>query len=333
MTSAHIIVGAEPFPGYAPEDLSQVRALCEEFGVSALDTAASYTASEEILGASGPSQQFTIHTKAPGWTPGSLSRDSILAGMEESLVRLCVRSVDIYYLHCPDPETSIEETLEAIQVLYKGGKFQRFGLSNFTPDQVRAIHAYQAQHSFVLPSVYQGNYNAISRHIEQSLFPVLLELGIQFFAYSPAAGGFLTKSFTNLEHMMTGAKGTEDTLRSDNNSRFTTHPAAAMYRKIYFRGTLLEGMREWGAIAEAEGVSRAALAYRWAAFGGALGTDRGDAIIVGARTVAQLRETLEALRQGPLSAAAVARIDGMWEMVQQEAPTDNYNKTGECLVF
>lgn len=84
-------------------------------------------------------------------------------------------------------------------------------------------------------------------------------------------------------------------------------------------------MSEWQSIAEEAGISKAALAYRWVTFNSVLAAEHGDAIIIGSSSVEQLKQTLDALAQGPLKPSIVKRIDQVWETVKHEAPIDNFH--------
>jgi aflatoxin B1 aldehyde reductase len=295
------------------DDLEEVFKTLEKHNVKELDTANIYPDSEETLGKVEAPKRFVISTKAPGFAPGSLTKQSVLEGMEKSLKQLGVESVDIYYLHAPDPTVPIEETLEAITELYNAGKFKRFGVSNFKAEDVQKIYDIQSAKKAVLPTVFQGNYNAVSRHIETSLFPVLRKLGITFYAYSPIAGGFLVKD--------------ADQVRAKSASgRFGSEASTGeMYKVMYAKETLLDALDEWGHIAKAAGVSKAALAYRWIAYHSALKAEHGDVIIVGASKLTQLEESLTAIEAGPLDAESAKKIDAIWIKIEKDAPLDNYN--------
>lgn len=203
-------------------------------------------------------------------------------------------------------ETPLSEYLPVFDKLHKRGYFSRFGLSNYKAEDVRKVHAYCKDNGLVLPTVYQGNYSAIARRQESLLFPTLRELGISFYAYSPLAGGFLTKTVSQIE----GGGG-----RFDKDS---------MYHKLYAaKSSYLEALSEWESIAKKEGISRAALAYRWVRFNSALKSENGDAIIVGASKISQVKETLQDINAGRLSEEACKGIDELWEKIKHEAPLDN----------
>ncbi|KAL8964345.1 MAG: hypothetical protein Q9183_004515, partial [Haloplaca sp. 2 TL-2023] len=122
-----IIYGAAPIGGLSKEEVSATLDTLKKHNVTDLDSGHAYSqqGSEATLGQTGASKKFTIHTKTPALSPGTLSRQSILDGMAKSLKDLKADSVDLYYLHTPDPGTPIEETLSAIQELYAAGKFKR----------------------------------------------------------------------------------------------------------------------------------------------------------------------------------------------------------------
>lgn len=166
--------------------------------------------------------------------------------------------------------------------------------------------------SYPLPTVYQGNYNPVARHIEADLFPLLRRLNIAFNAYSPLAGGFLVKDAS----LVTGQG--QGRWAADNQ-------IGQIYRSMYGKPALLEALREWDAIAREAGVSRSALAYRWVLYHSALKGEFGDGCIVGSTKTAQLEETVRDVRDGPLPAGAVERIERIWKAVEHQAPVDNYN--------
>ena len=161
--------------------------------------------------------------------------------------------------------------------------------------------------------MYQGNYNAITRVIEGDLFPLLRKLRIQFYAYSPIAGGFLVK--------------TSDQVRSrDVEGRFNGKEIAGqIYTGMYAKESMYKALDEWQVIAKDAGISKAALAYRWVTYHSALSKESGDALIFGASSIAQLEETLTAIEAGALDAHTVGKVNDIWDIVKHEAPKDNAN--------
>jgi aflatoxin B1 aldehyde reductase len=299
-------------PQTYPDDASvqaHFEALKRE-GVDTIDTAQLYPGSEERIGRVPGHEHFTIDTKLfGGFNKGTLVPETILSSARESLSKCAIRQFDILYIHAPDTSVPLEPALEAINQLHKEGLFRRFGLSNFTAEQVQEVYDICKQKGWVLPSVYQGNYNPVARKLETLLFPTLRRLGMAFYAYSPLAGGFLTKTAADID---AGA------------GRFNEAAVGGLYLKLYNRPSFREALSEWNEIAEMEGVSKAELAYRWVAYHGALKEEFGDAVIFGARTIQMVEETARGLKKGRLSETARERIEGIWKKVEKEAPVDNF---------
>lgn len=181
------------------------------------------------------------------------------------------------------------------------------------PEDVQKIHDIQKAANSVLPTVFQGNYNAVARHIEGDLVPLLRRLGMSLYAYSPIGGGFLVKDSASV-------------LGGNHEGRFNNKMASgAMYSTIYGKETLLNALDEWGQIAKDAGITKAALAYRWTSYHTLLDPKYGDAIIIGARKPEQLEETLSAIEAGPLDNLTVERVNAIWGKVKAEAPRDNWN--------
>lgn len=319
MSSLNISMGTAGFPG--PDNLQPALDVLKQYGVKEIDSAEMYGTNETDLGAvKAADQGFIIATKNPGgWFPDSLTPpENLKSKTDASLAKLGVQQVDILYIHGPDPSLKPADYAHTFDEMYKAGKFRRFGISNFTPEQTRELHAYSKENGLVLPTVYQGNYNAVSRVIDTTLFPVLRELGIPFYAYSPIAGGFLTKSRKALE------EGTE-------GGRFAVgdNGLNKMYRGFYLKPTMLEGLGKWEELAKTEGVSQAELAYRWIYYHSALKPkEHGDFVIVGASKVGQISQTLEGLKRGPLKPEVVKGIDEVWSIVKDVAIVDNYEAVG-----
>lgn len=220
--------------------------------------------------------------------------------------------VDTYYLHAPGRTTPHEETLAAIDELYKQGRFRRFGLSNFLPSEVESMVRVAKENGFVRPTVYQGNYSPVARMTETLLFPILRKHGIAFYAYSPLAGGFLTKTRAQVEE--------GSTARFDRSTDL-----GKMYSALYHKESYLEALSRWDAISQDSGIPKAELAYRWMAHHSRLIGKQGDGLVFGATSLAQVRETICGIERGPLPEDVVRRIEGVWEMVKHEAGLDTYN--------
>jgi len=172
----------------SPDEVNAFLEAFYERGYREIDTARSYSphapgTSEPRLGAVEAGKRFSIDTKVFSRIPGSHSAKSIKQSISDSLAALKVTQVDIEYLHQPDRATPFEETCEVMNQAYREGKFKRFGLSNYTAEEVERICAICEERGFVKPTVYQGQYNPVVRGAERDLFPVLRRHGIAFYAW------------------------------------------------------------------------------------------------------------------------------------------------------
>lgn len=306
-----IAFGGAAWLSSSVEEVSDWLKVLEEARIELIDTAQLYGASEETMGKAGAASRFTIDTKMPGGFSDKLcTKEVMIEAGKASLKRLNTDSVDVYYIHAPDRRVSVKETLSGLNELYKQGAFKRLGLSNFLGDEVEEIVKVAKENDFVVPSVYQGNYSAVARRADAEIFPVIRKHNMAFYAYSPIAGGFLSKSKAAL---------------TEADGRFGKgQPLAQVYNGMYNRPSFVAALDVWEQIAKDENVSRAELAYRWVVYHSKLQGDQNDVIIVGARNTQQFKETIQALKAGPLSDEAVKKIDQVWESVKAEASLDNY---------
>ncbi|KAL4915656.1 NADP-dependent oxidoreductase domain-containing protein [Aspergillus aurantiobrunneus] len=296
-----------------PEEKKEALSVLQAEGVTTIDTAAIYGESEQILGKLGAAKTHTIDTKYPGgFSPTPTTKELIIASADESLKKLQTDQVDVFYLHSPDRRVPFEVSVDAINTLHKDGKIKRFGISNFLAEEVEELIRIAKEKNWIAPTVYQGNYSAVARRAEKELFPVLRKHGIQFYAYSPIAGGFLTKDVNQLVE----------------NGQGRWDPATmvgALYRELYNKPTMLEGLKLWETISKETGIAKVELAYRWVIFNSILKGEHGDKVIFGARNLKQLKETVGFAKKGPLSAEVAQKIEQVWKLVEAEAPLDNYN--------
>lgn len=319
MGGLKIVFGAAGFnPGTAFGDhkaINEVLDVLEKNGVKNLDTAQLYGQSEEVLGEVDAGKRFIIDTKSKGgFDLGNALKPDVLRKLaHESNEKLKVKPVDIFYIHARDTTIPIETWTPVVNELYKEGVFKRFGLSNFFPEDVQAIYDHCKKNGYVLPTSFQGNYSPVARRQDTELFPLLKKLGISFYAYSPLAGGFLTKTKQQL-------------IEAKDAGRFAgDRPVTSIYRTLYCKPSYLDALAEWEQIAKDEGVSRAELAYRWVSYHSPLKAEDGDAVIFGASKLSQVEETINFLKAGPLKLESVKAIDQVWEKIKDDAPLDNYN--------
>jgi aryl-alcohol dehydrogenase-like predicted oxidoreductase len=166
-------------------------------GITLIDTAAIYGfgRSEEIVGKAiaeyGGREKIVIATKAGlDWTGGKVyrnsTRDRIFREIEDSLERLQTEYIDIYQIHWPDLNTSIEETAEAMKELYEQGRIKAIGVSNYSPEQMDTFRSAAPLH------VSQPPYNLFERGIEDDIKPYCREKGITMLMYGAICRGLLS---------------------------------------------------------------------------------------------------------------------------------------------
>jgi L-glyceraldehyde 3-phosphate reductase len=214
------------------------------------------------------------------------SRKNLLSSLDQSLGRLGVDYVDVFYSHRPDPDTPIEETMGALATAVQQGKALYVGVSNYSPEQTRAAAAALAVHNIPL-TLHQPRYNMFDRHIEDGLFPVLDEVGAGSIVFSPLAQGLLTDRYL------------DGTVPADSRAAEGRWLNADRITEEY-----LTRARGLNAIAEARGQSLAQLALTWV-----LRHPQVTSALIGASSVAQLENNVGALTSAPLTADEIEAIE------------------------
>lgn len=202
-------LGCASFSGYygaaRPTTAADARRLIDralEGGITLLDTAAMYGRSEELLGEAikGRRDELAIATKfgvpvdANGRPAGTdASQAAVIRSCDESLLRLGIDVIDIYYLHRLDRKVPIEETVGAMSELARAGKIRYLGLCEVSPQTLRRAHAIHPI------AALQSEYSLWSRAVEREILPTCRALGIGFVAYSPLGRGFLTGRIESAE--------------------------------------------------------------------------------------------------------------------------------------
>lgn len=210
-------LGGNTFGRYCDEKQTAAvvhRAL--DLGVNHIDTADMYSrgVSEEYIGRAiaGRRQEVVLATKTgfplhEGPNGQGLSRRRIIASLDASLKRLGTDYVDLFYLHRPDPDTPIDESLRALDDLVRAGKVRYAAISNYAGWQVADIMGRCARHGYAAPVVSQSLYNVLERGIEHELVPACRYYGLGIIPYSPLAGGFLTGKYRPGEPVPPGVRG------------------------------------------------------------------------------------------------------------------------------
>jgi aflatoxin B1 aldehyde reductase len=324
-----VIYGTMTIPTQTPvpvakEMLVKLVAAAEGTGRKAeIDTARMYEkgnteiALGEILSQDADlASKLTIASKVnpfPGYN-NTLSKDSVLKQFKEITESLQRSSVDILYLHAPDPKVPILETLEAIQSIYEAGGFKELGLSNYQSWEVVHIYHLCKQKGWVVPTVYQGMYNFMTREVERELFPALRALNMRFYAYNPLAGGFLS------------GKHTKESIQSLTEGRFRVENK--MYRERYLQDSQFEALEVIKRGCEAAGIPLAEAAIRWVFHHSKLSGAQGDAVIIGASKMDYFDQNLAAstTKCSPLPADIVEAMNESWKIVKKTGTCPSYER-------
>ncbi len=235
--------------------------------------------------------ELILSTKA-GWDmwpgpygQGGGSRKYLLASLDQSLQRMGVDYVDIFYSHRFDPDTPLEETMGALDAAVRAGKALYVGISSYGPERTREAYAILRELGTPL-LIHQPSYSMINRWIEEDLLDTLEDLGVGAIAFTPLAQGLLTGKYLDgiPEDSRAAREGTgiAGQLTDDN----------------------LDRIRGLHAIAQDRGQSLAQMALAWA-----LRDPRVTSVLVGARHVGQLENSLGALEQPDFTDDELARID------------------------
>lgn len=229
---------------------------------------------------------------------------AVTAQIDESLRRLDRDSVDLLYLHFPDPRTPLEKTLEACAEVHAQGKFCELGLSNFPAWQVVEVWHLCERHGWPQPTVYQGLYNGLSRGIEDELLPALRRHQMRFYAYNPLAGGILAGKYS-------------DMAKEPMPGRFTLRPN---YRNRYWKKPFFEALELLSVACKGHDIPLVQAAYGWLLHHSDLNAADGDGIILGASSLSQLEQNLEAMQQQPLPLPIVEAFEAAWAAARPECP-------------
>ncbi|MCT9933437.1 L-glyceraldehyde 3-phosphate reductase [Planotetraspora sp. A-T 1434] len=214
------------------------------------------------------------------------SRKYMLSSLDQSLKRMNLDYVDVFYSHRPDPETPIEETMGALDTAVRSGRALYAGISNYSAEQTaRAVAALRELGTPLL--IHQPNYSMLDRWIEGGLLDTLEDAGAGCIAYSPLSQGLLTGRYLDGEvpadsRMAVGRFLSRDDLTPE----------------------LLETLRGLNKVAQARGQSLAELAISWI-----LRDSRVTSVLIGASSVPQLEQNVAALAGPPLSSEELAEID------------------------
>lgn len=235
--------------------------------------------------------ELIISTKA-GWDmwPGPYgdigsSRKYLIASCEQSLRRMGLDYVDIFYSHRVDPTTPLEETMGALVQLHRQGKALYVGISSYEPGLTRRAAAILAEEKVPL-FIHQPSYSILNRWIERELLSTLDDLGTGCIAFSPLAQGMLTTKYLH---------GVPEDARASRGGSLS--PDLLTERN-------LAAIRRLDALAKRRGQTLAQMAIAWV-----LRDPRVTSALIGARTVQQLDDSLDAVKALDFTGQELAEID------------------------
>ena len=236
--------------------------------------------------------ELVISTKAgylmwPGPYGEWGSRKYVLSSLDQSLTRMGLDYVDIFYSHRPDPETPLEETMGALHSAVQQGKALYVGVSNYSPEQTREAARILGELGTPL-LIHQPRYSMLDRRPEEEgLLDALDELGTGSIAYSPLEQGLLTSRYLD---------GIPEDSRAASDSPFLTADKVTE--------DLVDRLRTLNGLARDRGQSLAQMALAWVLRGG-----RVTSALVGASSARQLEDSVAATRALDFDAEELARID------------------------
>jgi L-glyceraldehyde 3-phosphate reductase len=234
--------------------------------------------------------ELILSTKAgydmwPGPYGDRGSRKYLLASLDQSLSRMGLEYVDIFYSHRADPDTPLEETMGALHTAVQSGRALYAGISSYSAERTAQAAAIMRELGTPL-LIHQPSYSMLNRWIEEGLLDVLAREGIGCIAFSPLAQGLLTGKYLN--GVPEGSRATQNgSLSSDQLTEQT-----------------LDHIRALSQLAERRGQSLAQLALSWV-----LRDPRVTSALIGASSVQQLEENLAAAQNTTFDEEELAEID------------------------
>jgi L-glyceraldehyde 3-phosphate reductase len=297
-----ISLGAwETFGGYRGEDVAReclFRAF--DLGITHFDLANNYGRppgnAEIVCGKifkEMPRDELIISTKAgylmwPGPYGEWGSRKYLIASLDQSLKRMGLEYVDIFYSHRPDPDTPLEETLGTLNDIVRQGKAIYAGVSSYNGKTfLKSVSIVRREHWAPI-TIHQPCYNMINRSVEKDLLKHTTRQGAGVIAFCPLAQGLLTDKYL-------------DGVPADSRAALWWSETT---REKRFSKPLLEKLRALNELAKQRGQSLAQMALAWL-----LRDDRVTSALIGASKVSQIEENVKALANTKFDASELKKID------------------------
>ncbi|MBP3965748.1 L-glyceraldehyde 3-phosphate reductase [Paenibacillus lignilyticus] len=216
------------------------------------------------------------------------SRKYLIASLEQSLKRMNLEYVDIFYSHRPDPETPLEETMGALDHMVRSGKALYVGISSYSAEQTAQAIAIMKQLGTPLV-IHQPSYNMFDRWVENGLQDVLEENGVGSIAFCPLAQGLLTNKYLN---------GIPSDSRAASSTGFLSESAVSPER--------VAQLQKLNATAAERGQSLAQMSLAWVLRGG-----RVTSALIGASRVSQIEDNVAALNNLSFTSEELASIEAI----------------------
>ncbi len=300
---SQICLGTMMFGGQTQESESfSIMEYAFTHGVNFFDTANVYHQgeSERIVGkwVKDHRQDVILATKVCGQmgtdvNDFGLGRRNILSAVDASLKRLDTDYIDVYYMHKPDYQTDIEETLETMTGLVKAGKVRYIGVSNFAAWQIADMLRVCDKRNYIAPVITQNVYNLLTRGIETELVPFSRAHKIGIAVYNPIAGGLLA--------------GKHKPGKPPENTRFAFNPK---YYKRYWSDENFEAVEDFASIASESGMNILELSMKWCASQPGI-----TSVISGVSRLDQITQNIAALEGDSLTGETLAACDQMWRLL------------------
>ena len=304
--------GTMPFGSQADQATStRMVDQCLDAGINFFDTANMYNkgVAESFLGTAlaGRRQRAIVASKVRHrWNDNpedvGLSRPAILKALDATLQRLQTDYVDLYYLHQPDYDVRLEETLAAMDEAVRAGKVRYPAVSNYAAWQVCEIHWICHESHYRRPYISQPMYNLLARGIEEEYLPFCQRFGVAVIPYNPLAGGLLTGKHTRNS-------------KPEPGSRFDNNP---LYLGRYWHDDYFAAVDDLKGIARDAGKTLIELSLQWL-----LNRPEVDSVILGASRPEQLADNIKACEGGPLDKATLGRCDTVWKRLRGITPKYN----------
>ncbi len=215
------------------------------------------------------------------------SRKYLTASLDQSLKRLQLDYVDIFYSHRPDPNTPLEETLSALDLAVRQGKALYTGISSYSGELTRRVEAVCKANGFFTPIIHQPSYSLLNRWIENDLLSATADTGMGVIAFCPLAQGLLTNKYLN---------GIPEDSRAKQAGSFLQEKAV--------NPTLVEKLKKLNAIASDRGQSLAQMSLSWV-----LRDPRVTSALIGASRPAQITENVKAAEKTAFSPDELQAIE------------------------